>query len=74
VGAETGGCHESPLTPPINALSAAIAAAEADTGAKLISLATVEPNPELSSAMRKVGRGFESLAGIAHAQVRRRSH
>lgn len=53
----------------VGAARRAIASAEAEVGAKLISLATAESTVDLGNAMRKVGRGMESLAGVAQAQV-----
>lgn len=47
----------------------AFAVAEADTGAKMVSLATAERNQDLSLALRKVGRAMETLAGFEQSQV-----
>lgn len=48
----------------------ALALANADVGAKLISLSTVESDPTLAGAERKIGRAYEQLSGIGGAQVR----
>ncbi|KAL7421910.1 Vacuolar protein sorting-associated protein 17 [Cryptotrichosporon argae] len=47
----------------------ALAVANTDVGAKLISLATVESEPNLATAERKIGRTYEQLSGMAGAQA-----
>ncbi|KAK4685149.1 hypothetical protein P7C73_g5007, partial [Tremellales sp. Uapishka_1] len=46
----------------------ALALANTDVGAKLISLATVEPEPHLATAERKIGRVWEQLSSMAGGQ------
>ncbi|WVW81253.1 hypothetical protein I302_103244 [Kwoniella bestiolae CBS 10118] len=47
----------------------AYAVSNADVGAKLISLSTVESDPQLAAAERKVGRTWEHLSGMIGAQA-----
>jgi hypothetical protein len=46
-----------------------VGTAQLDTSAKLVGLATVEPDPQLALALRKMGRVWENTAAIAHSQV-----
>jgi hypothetical protein len=41
-----------------------------DFGTKLVNGATTELVPPLGAALRKLGRTFDVIAGIQHAQVR----
>lgn len=47
----------------------AMALANADLGAKYVSLSTVESEGSLAQAERKVGRCWEQLSGMGGAQV-----
>ncbi|WVQ64286.1 uncharacterized protein L199_002448 [Kwoniella botswanensis] len=47
----------------------AFAASNADVGAKLVSLSTVESDPHLAAAERKFGRTWEHLSGMIGAQA-----
>jgi hypothetical protein len=46
-----------------------MALANAEMGAKYVSLSTVESDPSLAQAERKVGRAWEQLSGMGGAQV-----
>lgn len=46
-----------------------MAVANAEMGAKYVSLSTVESDPSLAQAERKVGRTWEQLSGMGGAQV-----
>ncbi|WVQ82794.1 hypothetical protein IAT38_004926 [Cryptococcus sp. DSM 104549] len=47
----------------------ALAVSNAEVGAKLISLSTVESDPNLASSQRKIGRTWEQLSGMMGAQA-----
>ncbi|WWC90201.1 uncharacterized protein L201_005134 [Kwoniella dendrophila CBS 6074] len=47
----------------------AYAVSNADVGAKLISLSTVESDPHLAAAERKIGRTWEHISGMMGAQA-----
>ncbi|WWC67336.1 uncharacterized protein I206_101244 [Kwoniella pini CBS 10737] len=47
----------------------AFAVSNADMGAKLVSLSTVESDPQLAAAERKMGRTWEHLSGMLGAQA-----
>jgi hypothetical protein len=47
----------------------AVALANAEMGARFVSLSTVESDASLAQAERKVGRAWEQLSGMGAAQV-----
>lgn len=47
----------------------ALAPALAEVGSKMVSLATVESNPDLATALRRLGKTWEAAGSIAQAQV-----
>jgi len=49
----------------------AVALANAEMGARFVSLSTVESDASLAQAERKVGRAWEQLSGMGAAQVSR---
>ncbi|KAJ9097661.1 hypothetical protein QFC21_004698 [Naganishia friedmannii] len=47
----------------------ALAPMLADTGAKMVSLASVESSMDLATALRRLGKAFEAMGSIAQAQA-----
>lgn len=47
----------------------ALTHSEADAGAKLVSLATVETDQSLGTALRSLGRAMEAIAGLRQGQA-----
>lgn len=46
-----------------------LANSNAELGAKMVSLSTVESEPSLAGAERKIGRAWEQVSGMINAQV-----
>ena len=55
----------------IEAHSQALAPALAEVGSKMVSLASVESNADLATALRRLGKTWEAAGSIAQAQVGR---
>jgi hypothetical protein len=47
----------------------ALAPALAEVGSKMVSLASAESNPDLATALKRLGKTWEAAGSIAQAQV-----